>query len=233
MPATWNGASRSPRNAHASTMPNTGIRCTNSPATLAPSANGYIGVAVVHTTGASAISGTEFDQFYLTINHAPVAANPILGLLINESATVSVAKLATDPDANAFTVTAASLASGTGSVSFTPLGITYSAPGSAGSATISYTVSDNRGGTATGAISVTIRSANTSSTITDLDTTTEPGKVILTASGMPSQPYTVQVNDDNAGWVADGNATSAGNGVLRYTNTVPGGVTIRLYRLAQ
>ena len=199
--------------------------------TITPNSNGYLGVAVLHTTGGN--THTEFDQFYVTINHTPIAANPILGLRINESATVASAKLATDSDGNALTVTAASLTTGSGSVSFTPLGITYSAPGSAGSATISYTVSDNRGGTATGAISVTIRSANTSSTITDLDTTTEPGKVILTASGMPSQPYTVQVNDDNAGWVADGNATSAGNGVLRYTNTVPGGVTIRLYRLAQ
>lgn len=202
-------------------------------ATITPSANGYLGVAVLHSSGANAIAGTEFDQFYLTINHAPVAGNPVLGLRINESATVGVAKLAADSDGDSLTVTAASLASGSGSVSFTSSGITYNAPGTAGSASISYTVSDSRGGTATGSMAVTIRSANTSSTITDLDTSTEPGKVILTASGMPSHTYTVQVNDDNAGWVANGSATSAANGVLRYTNTVPGGVTVRLYRLAQ
>ena len=39
MPARWNGASRSSRNSHASTTPNTGIRWTNSPATLAPTSS--------------------------------------------------------------------------------------------------------------------------------------------------------------------------------------------------
>ena len=45
---------------------------------LVPAANGFIGVAALHSTGASAVSAAEFDQIFFTPN-APTAASVSVG----------------------------------------------------------------------------------------------------------------------------------------------------------
>ena len=44
--------------------------------TVVPAANGYLGVAALHSTGANAIISTEFDQIYFT----PAASNPNIAI---------------------------------------------------------------------------------------------------------------------------------------------------------
>jgi Bacterial Ig domain len=65
VPASGNGAI-------ATDVPNA-ANCTVSQGsathnTLVPAANGYLGVAALHSTGANAIIGAEWDQFYFTID---------------------------------------------------------------------------------------------------------------------------------------------------------------------
>ena len=177
---------------------------------------------------------TTSSVFSLAVNRVPLAINPALGLRINDvGTTIPVSKLAKDADGDPLTVTAASLTSGLGTVSITASGLTYDAPATAGSASISYTVSDARGASVSGTVAVTIRQINASSSITLLDTTSEPGHVRLTASGLPQTTYQVQKSDDGGlTWAAYGSATTAANGVLIYTDTNPSSQS-RLYRLAQ
>ena len=172
--------------------------------------------------------------FALAVNRAPLAINPVLGLRINAvGTTIPVTKLAKDADGDALSVTAASLSSGLGTVSFAASGLTYDAPATAGSASIAYTVSDARGASVSGTVAVTIRQINASSAITLLDTLSDPGHVRLTASGLPRTTYQIQTSDDGGvTWEAHGQTTTAANGVLIYTDTNPSPQS-RLYRLAQ
>lgn len=120
--------------------------------------------------------------------------------------------------------------------------ITYTPPSFGSypaSDSFTYTLSDDVGGSSVGTVSVTINEVNVgnASTITDLDVTTDPPNILLTASGAPNTTYKILISDDGGNtWSSYaapyGTATTGNNGILIFTDTTPNG-TSRFYRLAQ
>ncbi|MGL2962850.1 T9SS sorting signal type C domain-containing protein [Flavobacterium sp. RSB2_4_14] len=74
--------------------------------TLVPVANGYIGVAALHSTGANAITSTEFDQIYFTIP----TGTPVITLADNgtQITSANVAQGTTNHILSSFQTTVAS-----------------------------------------------------------------------------------------------------------------------------
>jgi hypothetical protein len=101
-----------------------------------------------------------------------------------------------------------------------------------GADAFTYTLADNVGGSVTGTVNVRVKAINAGSIISLLDVTSDPGHVILTASGIPNTTYKVQASDDLTTWLQIGTAGTASNGVLIYTDTNPN-YPSRYYRLAQ
>ncbi len=123
-----------------------------------PAANGVYTVAVTASDGRG---GTVTSSFVYTItNPAPVAANDVATTIEDTPVTVAVLANDTDPDGDPLTVTAATSPNGTvvinanGTITFTP------APNFNGPTTISYTISDSNGGTATATVNLTVTPAN-------------------------------------------------------------------------
>lgn len=170
----------------------------------------------------------------IMINRAP-AVNSGLGfpVLVSHIATLQAFKLGTDPDSQTLSVTAASV-TGSGAVTFTSSGITYTAPAAAGSDTINFTVSDGHGGSVSGTVAVTINAENAGSSLTIANV---GGLATLNGSGMPSQTYDVQYSDDSGNtWTTteDSPVTAASNGVVYYQDQDPiANHTSRMYRLKQ
>lgn len=111
------------------------------------------GFGVAGAAGTNVVKSITFDGTQYTFgNNAPVARNRTYTTKIDQAVAVNLA--ATDVDGNPLTytagVTSGSL-SGTGETrTFTP------AKGFKGAATVNYTVTDERGGTANGAITINV-----------------------------------------------------------------------------
>ena len=58
--------------------------------TLVPAANGYIGVAALHSTGASAIITAEFDQIYFTASSTPPTLSAASGATVDNAFNVTL-----------------------------------------------------------------------------------------------------------------------------------------------
>ena len=92
------------------------------------------------------------------VNNAPVANADSYALKLSSTNTLSVLVNDTDADGDALTITAVTKAAkGTVSISADAKSLTYVAGRKRGGDTLTYTISDGNGGTATGTVSINLK----------------------------------------------------------------------------
>lgn len=217
-----------------------GANLTLSGSVVLSSANG--GLQSITDFSGLTLGGSAASKYTLTGASGSVRINPAPGAMTmatlkNTAANLKISKLLAVAHDAGVTLSVSAVQSPTtagGTAAISAGDIVYTpATDYTGSDTISYTLSDDVGGSSTGTVSVTVNSENVGLRITDIDVTSEPGHVIITASGLPTTPYKVQKSDDSGGsWQDYDTTTTAANGVLIYTDLTPN-APVRWYRLAQ
>ncbi len=178
-----------------------------------PDAN-FNGVDTITYTVSDGRGGTSTTTVTVTVtpvNDPPIARNDVFVMDEDTTARIPVLANDNDPDGDPLTVTAASSPNGTvvinpdGTVSFTPNRDFF------GPATITYTISDGRGGTATATVTVDVRNANelpvdgdetlstvggVINTISVLDNASDPDRDPLTVISAEVDVGTVTINPD-------------------------------------
>lgn len=193
-------------------------------------------VASTYTGGFTAVTpspgaGLAWDLPYLNATGIlRVHANPVPGANAAEvvqgmTTTIPVAKLlanATGEPGETLSITGVtSPTPGGGTVSLGVGLITYTAPASGTSDTISYTLNDGRGGTATGTIAVTLVPANSEGfNQLALPENIGPNTWRLSYMGIPGYNYALdwRTNLLLGSWVPVETNTAGPNGLLLFTN---------------
>ena len=160
------------------------------------------------------------------VDRPPVAGNDTMGAISNRTATVLTAKLLsndTDPDGDTLTLSAVSATSTNGgTVSLGAGSVTYApAANYVGADAFTYTVSDGRGGSATGTVLVTVRSATDPSLNIIGGVTTNQNGALIQFAGIPGRTYTVERSVDLSTWTAIGTATVPAHGITSFQDTSP------------
>lgn len=189
-----------------------------------------LGSGLNWTLGGLATTGS------IKVNPAPIPGALTLATLKNTAANLLMNKLILIAQDDGVTLSVTAVEPTTpngGTAAIVGPNIVYTpATDYIGSDTITYTLSDDEGGSSTGTVSVTVNEANVGSQIMDLEVV--PGvSAKLTASGIPNTAYKIQKSDNSGtSWEELATVTSAGNGVILYTNltSLP---ESRWYRLAQ
>ncbi len=200
----------------------------NGTATLsgAPAA-GASGNYPLSLTANNGITPNATQSFTLALNRPPVAGAATLGTTQNTAAQVPVAKLlgyGGDPDGDPLTVSSVGGLSAQGGT------VALSAPGNAGTITytpannftggdsLTYVLSDGRGGTATGTLTVTVTPAN-NHTLNVVSITKTAAMVTIVYAGIPGDTYQPQYSDslDGDSWTNAGPVQTAGVGDGRFT----------------
>jgi len=194
------------------------VSSSNGTITYTPTA-AFAGTATINYTISDGFGGTSSSTLTVTVaaNHAPVAVNDTINT--NQNTTIFISALAndTDSDGDPLTITAATRASGNGTVTNLGDSIQFDSPNQNGTTVINYTISDGFGLTSTATVTVTI------------GTNTAPVAVADTATANSGTPKDIDVlvNDSDANGdpliisdavVTSGNGTAiALNGKLRFT----------------
>jgi large repetitive protein len=125
-----------------------------------PNFNGPTTITYAVSDGQGGTSTTTIAVNVTPVNDVPVARNDVFTMDEDTTARIPVLTNDSDADGDPLTVTAASSPNGTvvinpdGTVSFTPA-VNFTGP-----ATISYTISDGRGGTSTATVTVNVVNTN-------------------------------------------------------------------------
>jgi large repetitive protein len=128
--------------------------------TPAPNFNGPTTISYTVSDGQGGTATTTVAVTVTPVNDVPVARNDTLALDENTSVRIPVLANDSDADGDRLTVTAASSPNGSvvinadGTISFTPTA-NFSGP-----TTITYTISDGRGGTSSATVTVNVRDTN-------------------------------------------------------------------------
>jgi hypothetical protein len=118
-----------------------------------------------------------------------------------------------------------------GTADFTPTGISYTADGSPGTNTFTYTVADTLGATATATVTVVVSAASNGANMVPGTLSVVGQNVSLQAYGIPGVTYRLQFADSLAApveWtdMTGSDAVAAANGLLNFshtaTETLPG-----------
>jgi carbon monoxide dehydrogenase subunit G len=128
--------------------------------TFTPAA-GFTGIATFTYTVSDGRGGTATGSVSVTVNPPPnqsPTANPDGGASTGGPVTVDVTANDTDPDGDPLTVTAVTVTIGTGIATFGGTTVTYTpaTPAVAETATITYTISDGRGGTSSSTLTIVV-----------------------------------------------------------------------------
>lgn len=191
-------------------------------------------------------NGTFDTQQYFTLyvsdtaNQNPVAGPDLMGTRQGVAAAVPVGRLMIndrDPDGDPLEIIAVSGSTAQGGF-VTICGchavVTYYPPADfSGVDSFTYTLTDNRGGFATGTVTVTVSPSSASSqNITGL---TMPGGVpTITGYGIPGRNYRLEYTDDMGGvWSILGSTTAAPNGHLVLTDDSTPLPPSRFYRVVE
>jgi hypothetical protein len=175
------------------------------------------------------------------VNTPPTAPNSTAGVTANQTLVLSVAKLlsmASDPDGDALSVTAAgptstngpannvALDTGAGTITYTP------ATDYAGSDRFTYTISDNYGGTVTPTVFVTVASAGAPSLNIVIPPAMLPnGHFYVGFAGIPGYGYTIQYSDNvNGPWTTLTNIQAGADGLFRFEDPTEPAPSSRYYR---
>ncbi len=179
--------------------------------------------------------GTRWGSF--TFNGRPASLNPGLGTATNRPATLSVVKLATEPDGDSLSFTVSATSANGGTVSLSSGTVTYTPPaGFSGTDTFTYTADDGHGGTTNGTVTVTI----TTGLAVSLNIVSPPAIVgpnfVVRFAGIPGRTYTIERSATVTGpWTNATNVTAPtsdtgfGIGVFEFSEAT-GGDTTRFFR---
>lgn len=176
------------------------------------------------------------------INNPPVANADTAGTRQGKSINLSAAKLlANDTDAEGYTLTLTGVSAAStqgGTVSLNGGIITYApAGGFEGADTFTYTVSDGRGATTIGTVTVTVQSSDAASLNIVYGPVVVGANFVIRFAGIPGYTYTIESTDSitPATWVKKQNLTapaepgSFGVGVFEFSEST-GGATSRFFR---
>ncbi|MBS0658312.1 MAG: cadherin-like domain-containing protein [Verrucomicrobia bacterium] len=187
-------------------------------------------------TASNGVPPDATQLFTLVINRPPTTGAATLGTDQGQAASISQRKLlltASDADGDPLTVSAVSPTSAQGgTVSLAPNVVTYTPPGGfSGNDSFTYTVSDGRGGNATGTVSVTVRPANAPK-LNIVSVTTSPSGTLVVGQGLPGFVYIIQSSDDlQSSWQnLSGPLTAGTNGRFEFLDTTQPPPTQRFYR---
>lgn len=145
-------------------------------------------------------------------NHPPTAASAVAGTMRGEAETILAAKLLAkcfDLDGDTLTLTGVSPSTRGGSATLEAGIITYTPPsGFAGTDTFTYSISDERGGVATGTVTVRVASS-LSANLMGSEYISSPSRICkVKFAGLPGATFQIQVSDDMVTWVTlPGSAT--------------------------
>ena len=162
------------------TAPANGTTSTNgTTVTYAPSA-GFGGTDTFHYTISDGFGGTDVAQVTVAVNRNPVAGSDSATTAEDRAVTMNVLANDTDADGDTLTVTNVSPAAN-GAVSLNADGtVAYSPRGDFnGSDAFTYTMSDGRGGQATGKVSVTVAPVNDAPVANADNATTAKGRPVV------------------------------------------------------
>jgi hypothetical protein len=190
-------------------------------------AAGFVGTAGFTYTIRDAGKATDTATVTITVtqpNRNPVANPDAAITTVGAPVVLSVLANDTDPDGDALVVTGVSavVPGSAGAATFTPSSVTFT-PAAVGVATFTYTVSDGRGGTATGAVTVTVNPPPNQSPTANPDNGASAGgapvTVVVTANDTDpdGDPLTVIGAVVTSG---SGTATHSG-GSVTYTPATP------------
>jgi hypothetical protein len=192
-------------------------------------------------SGESGVSGTLtngpvwVEGYPLTVNGLPVAGDDARTAYMNLTATMPVSQLLTndfDPDDDPLDITDVSATSTNGGTVVLALGNVNYTPvsGHLGSDLFTYTLADNRGGSATGHVFVQVQLPAVP-TLNSRPTILTNGHFGFSLSATPEVPYTITVATNLSGpWEPLTNRMTDINGVLTIEDTTEPPPPMRFYR---
>jgi hypothetical protein len=179
----------------------------------------YVGTATLPYTISDGRGGTANATLTVTVaaNHAPVVVNDSTNANTNTTVTIDALANDSDADSDSLTITNATRTSGQGTVSVVDNAIDFDSPGSFQTTTISYTVSDGYGGTATGTVTVVTGSNSAPVAVNDTAAVNSGASVLVDVlandSDVNSDPLTISDSS-----ITSGQGTLVPlNGKLQYT----------------
>jgi hypothetical protein len=188
-------------------------------------------------TLANAAGSSTSAVAVLTVNRPPVASNTNAGVTENQALVLDNAKLlalCSDPDGDPLTIVSAGpLSTNGGSVTLTSSNVTYvPLTNFVGADRFDFTVSDGRGGSATGSVLVAVTSASAPS----LNIVSGPdilpnGHFHVGFAGIPGFSYTIQYSANaNGAWTTMTNLTAGTNGLFDFEDLTGPPPPSRYYR---
>ncbi|WP_435746387.1 Ig-like domain-containing protein [Nocardioides sp. SYSU DS0663] len=203
------------------------VRVEGDPGGQAFSVLGTVGPSFIGST-TTPVDGTNPATYTVGVNNAPTATNPTVTATAGTARTIEVAALASDPDGDALTVVSASGAAH-GTVTIDGGDVVYTADGQyAGADSFGYTVSDGRGATVSGTVSVSVESSARSAQSITFEKPADlvvDGTATLVASASSGLPVSFASSTPSACTVAGAVVTAAGAGECRITASQAGDAT--------
>ncbi|BDX07569.1 Ig-like domain-containing protein [Planctobacterium marinum] len=180
----------------------------------------FFGTAAIVYTATDEAGNTDSANIFITVN--PVNDDPIAlddEVSVAESETVILMPLNNDSDVDGDELSITSVTASTGTVSFTSNEVTYTAPDTPGIDSISYTISDGNGATATATIGVTITNVQDAPVAVDDAVTTDEDTSLLISpldNDSDEDGDTLSVTIES---VSNGTADLESSTSIRYTPT--------------
>ena len=186
------------------------------------------GSHTVTCTATDAATNSSTSTFTIEVNRQPQAGAVTLGAMANLPRTASLATFllsATDEDTDTLALlNIGAVSANGGTVAIVGEAVVYSpATNYVGADSFTYTVSDGRGGVATGTVSVTVWDKNDSvmNRISRVAATPQGATVYFT--GIAGLVYTIERSTDLAtsAWTSIGTVTAPTQGLAEFTDTTP------------
>jgi hypothetical protein len=184
------------------------------------------GTTTVHSYAVDSSGNSNSCSFQISVDRAPVAANTTSGTTQNQSLVIPIVKLldqCTDADGDTLTILSAGSGSVHGVATLGDDAITYvPATDYIGSDSFSYEISDNRGGTAFGTVTVTVTPASAPSLNIVSPPTSVNGHFQVGFAGIPGVSYTIQYSTNATGpWTTLTNMTAPDDGLFEFVDPSP------------
>ena len=187
---------------------------------------GSAGAASLRVTTPSGTNAPNTLFTYLAPNSPPTFSGFSASTPYQAAATISLGKLlskASDAEADALSVSSAGPASAqggtvtlqSGSIRYTP------ANGYSGTDTFPITITDARGASVSGTVTVTVQLNTGIGTNAAVLTALSGGRMGLGFQGIPGRSYQIQRTTDLDNWIPLGSVTAAANGAVIFIDESP------------
>ena len=159
-------------------------------------------------------------------NTAPVAMDDSVIVEANTTALLNVLSNDTDADGDLISVTDVTVTAGPGSATLDGNQLSYVAPPGSGTATLQYSITDGRGGTAVAQVTVIVNEPPTA--LDDTATAPSDGQVAIDVLANDSNPDGPAPTIDSVTVISGGGSATTDGAVVSYTAaTGPGTATLR------